>query len=354
LAAPEAQRSASPEQGQSGAKKESIMWLSTVGLVATLALAFLTAPLAAEAQPRAHVPRIGWLGGTSPAVNPAVLEAFRHGLREHGWMEGQNIVIEYRWAEGRFERLPDLAAELVRLPVDILVPVASDPAIRAAQHATSTIPIVMAVSSDPVGTGFVASLARPGGNITGVSGLVPEVAGKRLQLLKDVVPHAARVAVLWNVTHPGKGLEWHETQVAAQALGVTLQSIEVRGPDDFAPAFAALTTERPDALITLAEPLTIMHRSQIADFAITRQLPMISQLKEFAEAGGLMTYGTSLPGLFRRAAYYVDRILKGAKPADLPVEQPTQFELVINHKTAQALGITIPPHLLVFADEVIQ
>jgi putative tryptophan/tyrosine transport system substrate-binding protein len=243
---------------------------------------------------------------------------------------------------------------LVHLPVDIIVPVASDPAIRAAQHATSTIPIVMAVSSDPVGTGFVASLARPGGNITGVSGLVPEVAGKRLQLLKEVVPQAARVAVLWNATHSGKGLEWHETQVAAQVLGVTLQSVEVRGPDDFAPAFAALTTERPDALITLAEPLTIMHRRQIADFAITHRLPMISQLKEFAEAGGLMTYGTSLPGLFQRAAYYVDRILKGAKPAELPVEQPMKFELVINLKTAKALGITIPPTLLFQADEVIQ
>ena len=330
------------------------MWCSVLGCIITVILHLLAAPLAAEAQPLANVPRIGWLGGTSPAVNPAVLEAFRHGLREHGWIEGQNIVIEYRWAEGRFERLPDLAAELVRLPVDIIVPVASDPAIRAAQHATSTIPIVMAVSSDPVGTGFVASLARPGGNITGVSGLVPEVAGKRLQLLKEVVPQAARVAVLWNATHSGKGLEWHETQVAAHVLGVTLQSVEVRGPDDFDPAFAALTTERPDALITLAEPLTIMHRRQIADFAITNRLPMISQLKEFAEAGGLMTYGTSLPGLFQRAAYYVDKILKGAKPADLPVEQPMQFELVINLKTAKALGITIPPTLLFQADEVIR
>ena len=169
-----------------------------------------------------------------------------------------------------------------------------------------------------------------------------------------MVPHAARVAVLWNATHAGKGREWHATQVAAQALGVTLQSFEVRGPDDFAPAFAALTTERPDALITLAEPLTIMHRREIADFAITHRLPMMSQLKEFADAGGLMTYGTSLLGLFRRAAYYVDRILKGAKPADLPVEQPTQFELVINLKTAKALGITMPPSLLLLADEVIQ
>src|SRR5215471_12833635 len=299
------------------------MWCRTLGCMVTLILSLLTAPRAAQTQPLAHIPRIGWLGGTSPAVNPAVLEAFRYGLREHGWVEGQNVVIEYRWAEGRFERLPDLAAELVRLPVDIIVPVASDPAIRAAQDATSTIPIVMAVSSDPVGTGFVASLARPGGNITGVSGLVPEVAGKRLQLLKDVVPHAARVAVLWNATHAGKGREWHATQVAAQALGVTLQSIEVRGPDDFGPAFAVLTTERPDALLTLAEPLTLMHRREIADFAITHRLPMMSQLKEFAEAGALLTYGTSLVGLFRRAAYYVDRILKGAKPADLPVEQPT-------------------------------
>jgi putative tryptophan/tyrosine transport system substrate-binding protein len=216
--------------------------------------------------------------------------------------------------------------------VDVIVPVATDPAILAAKHATSTIPIVMAVSGDPVGAGFIASLAWPGGNITGLSGLVPEVAGKRLELLKAVVPQASRVAVLWNATFPGKVLEWQETQVAARASAVTLQSVEVRGPDDFGRAFSAMAKERSHALITLADPLTIMQRRQIANFAGANRLPMMSQLKEFAEAGGLMTYGASLPDMFRRAATYVDKILKGAKPADLPVEQPMRFALVITSR----------------------
>jgi putative ABC transport system substrate-binding protein len=238
--------------------------------------------------------------------------------------------------------------------VDILVVLEGDPGIHAAQHATSTIPIVMAVSADPMGTGFVSSLARPGGNITGVSSLAPEVWGKRLELLKAILPQAAHVTVLWNPAYPGKALEWRATQVAAEALGMTLGSMEVQGPNDFARAFAATTQERPDALITMAEPLTIAHRREIADFALTHRLPMISRLREFAAAGGLLTYSASLPALFRRAATYVDKILKGAKPADLPVEQPMTFELVINLKTAQALGLTIPPSLLFQANEVIR
>ena len=319
-----------------------------------LALALLVAPLAVEAQPRGQRPRVGVLGGTAPAVNPEALDAFRQGLQELGWREGQNCLLEYRWAEGRFERLPALAAELVQLPVDVLVVLAGDPGVRAAQSATRTIPIVMAVSADPVGTGYISSLARPGGNITGVSGLAPEVGGKRLELLKALLPQASQVAVLWNPAYPGKVLEWRATQVAADALGVTLHSVEVQRANEFGRAFATMTQAHPDALITLAEPLTIAHRREIADFARSHRLPMISQLREFAAAGGLLTYGASLPALFRRAAAYVDRILKGAKPADLPVEQPTTFELVINLKTAQALGLTIPPTLLFQADEVIR
>jgi putative ABC transport system substrate-binding protein len=283
-----------------------------------------------------------------------LLGVFQQGLRDHGWVEGQNLAIEWRFADGRAERLPDLAAELVRLGVDVLVTSSGDPAIRALKQATSTIPIVMAVSVDPVGTGLVASLARPGGNITGLSIMAAEVGGKRLELLKQAVPQASRVAVLWNASHPGKELEWQDTQVAARALGVTLHAVEVRGPADFDGAFGAIASERPDALITFADPLTLTHQRQIVDFATQHQLPMISEIQEFAEAGGLMTYGASLPALFRRAAYYVDRILKGVKPADLPVEQPMKFELVINLQAAKALSLTIPPALVFQADEVIR
>ena len=321
-----------------------------VGIIVTLALGILLTPLAAEAQQAWKVRRIGWLGGRNIAVN---IEAFRHGMRELGWVEGQNLAIEWRFTEGRVERLPVLAAELVQLKVDVLV-ASSDPAIRAAKEATTAIPIIMAPSAAPVETGLVASLARPGGNVTGLSIQAAEAGGKRLELLKDAVPQAARVAVLWNAAYPGKVLEWHDTQVAAQALGVTLQSVEVRGPDDFDAAFATIAREHPDVLVVFSEPLTLAHQRRIVDFATQHRLPMISEIKEFAESGGLMTYGASIPALFRRAAYYVDRILKGAKPADLPVEQPTKFELVLNRKTAQALGITFPPTLLILADEVLQ
>jgi putative tryptophan/tyrosine transport system substrate-binding protein len=319
-----------------------------------LLLALLVVPLTGAAPSAGSRPTIGVLGGSAPAVNPEALDAFRQGLHELGWREGQNCLLEYRWAEGHFDRLPALAVELVQLPVDVLVVLAGDPGVRAAQSATRTIPIVMAVSADPVGTGFITHLARPGGNITGLSGLAPEVGGKRLEFLKALLPQASQVAVLWNPAYPGKVLEWRATQIAAEGLGVTLRSIEVHNPHEFTHAFAALTEAHPDALITLAEPLTIAHRREIADFALTHQLPMISQVREFAAAGGLLTYGASLPALFRRAATYVDKILKGATPADLPVEQPTTFELVINLKTAEALGLTIPPVLLFQADHVIR
>jgi putative ABC transport system substrate-binding protein len=328
----------------------------TVGIIVAIALSLLWAPLAAEAQGARPVSRIGWLGldATTAPRTQYFNEVFRQGLREYGWMEGQNVTIEYRSAEGRAERFADLAAKLVRLPVDVLVTWAGEAAIRALQHATSTIPIVMAVSAAPVETGLVASLARPGGNVTGLSIQAVEVGGKRLELLTQAVPQAARVAVLWNAAHPGKRLQWHDTQVAARGVGVTLHSVEVRGPDDFDAAFARLSQERPDALIVFSDGLTLAHQRQIVAFTAQRRLPMVSESKEFAEAGGLMTYGASLPHLVRRAAYYVDRLLKGATPADLPVEQPTTFELILNLKTAQALGITFPPGLLMLADEVIQ
>ena len=229
-----------------------------------------------------------------------------------------------------------------------------DPAIRAAKGATGSIPIVMAVSADPVGTGLIASLARPGGNVTGLSILAPGGAGKRLELLREVASRASRVAVLWNAAHPGKDIELRETRIAADTLGVTLQPVEVRGPGDFDRAFSEITRGRPGALITFSEVLTLTHRRRIVDFAARHRLPMISEIREFAEAGGLLTIGASLPDLFRRAAVYVDKILRGAKPGDLPVEQPTKFELVINLKTAKALGLTIPQPILVRADEIIQ
>jgi putative ABC transport system substrate-binding protein len=316
------------------------------------AIALSAAPLAAEAQQAGKVYRIGWLGGRPfPDAQPFT-DAFRQALHERGWVEGQNFVFEHRPAV-RSGSLPDLAAELIRLKIDVIVAV-GDPAIRAAKQATSTIPIVMAPSADPIGAGFVASLARPGGNITGSSILAAELGGKRLELLREVVPKASRVAVLWNSADPAKALELKDTQVAARALGVTLQSVEVRGADDFDSAFSAISRGRPDALIAFSEPLALAHRGRIVDFAAKSQLPMISEIKEFADAGGLMTYGPSLPDLFRRAATYVDKILKGAKPADLPIEQPTKFELVINLKTAKALGLTIPRSVLLRADQVIE
>jgi putative ABC transport system substrate-binding protein len=296
------------------------------------------------------VPRIGVLLFSGP--DSAAVETLRQGLREHGWVEGQNLAIAWRFAEGQAERLPALAADLVRLPVDVLV--THGPTIRPAQHATQTIPIVMAIVTDPVGSGLIVSLARPGGNLTGLSIGAAELGGKRLELLTQAVPWASRVAVLWNAALADKVPEWQGTQTAARALGVSLHSVEVRGPDDFDGAFATLARERPDALITLADALTLAHHHRIVAFATQHRLAMISELKDFAEAGGLMTYGPNGRALWRRAAAYVDKILKGAKPAELLVEQPMKFELVINLKAAQALGLTIPPILLFQADEVIR
>ncbi len=331
------------------------MWCSTVGAMVTLTLSLLAAPLVTDAQPAGKVSRIGWLsaGFPRPDRDPPV-DAFRQGLRELGYVEGQNLVIEYRGAEGRDERLPDLAAELVRLHVDVLVAVGPI-ATRAAQHATRTLPIVMTGTADPVGAGFVASLARPGGNITGVSLLMAELPGKRLELLKETVPQSTRVAVLANPDNPVYKLYLNNLTVAARALGLHLHVVEVHSADELDPAFAAVTRAGADALMVLSDPVLMDNlRGRVADLAATHRLPAMYNWKMYVEAGGLMSYGPSLPERHRRAATYVDKLLKGANPADLPVEQPTKFELVINLKTAKALGLTVPPTILFQADEVIQ
>jgi len=281
------------------------------------------------------------------------LEEFRAGLRDLGYAEGRDLAIEPRFAEGRLDRVAELAADLVRLEVAVIV-AGGDAVIHAARDATRTIPIVMAVSGDPVGTGLVASLARPGGNVTGLTGISPEVSGKRLDLLKQAVPGASRVAVLWNAADPYKALDFRETEVAARALGARLYSLEVRGPGDFDGAFETASRERPDALIVFADPLTLTRRTRIVGFATQRGLPSMYELREFVDIGGLVAYGPSLNDLFRRSASYVDKILKGTKPAEMPVERPTRFDFVINLKTARALGLTIPPSVLTQATEVIE
>jgi putative tryptophan/tyrosine transport system substrate-binding protein len=319
-------------------------------LLVTLALGFLVTPLATEAQSVAKTPRIGIL---NPAFDPhPPLEAFRQGLHDLGYVDGHNIVLEYRFADGRFERLPELAVELVRLQVDVILAVGV-PAVRAAQHTTGTIPIVFPVASDPVGQGLVAGLAQPGGNITGVSFQDPEFMGKRLELLRQVVPGATRVAYLWDAALlDGRALQ--ETETAARALGVQLLPVEVREPYPFDQAFTTMAEAHADALITLPSTVFMNRRTQIVDLAAKTRLPGIFPDRELADAGGLMSYGPSLTANYHRAATYVDKILKGAKPADLPVERPTTFELVINFKTAQTLGLTIPPTLLFQATDVIR
>jgi putative ABC transport system substrate-binding protein len=327
------------------------MGLRTVGWLVTLALSLLVAPRCPDAQPPATVLRIGYLSAGSPASPSG--EAFRQALRELGWVEGQNMVIEWRYTEGKFDRFPDLAAELVRLRVAVIVSSAGR-SIPALKHATQTIPIVMLNVSDPVQSGLVASLARPGGNITGVVNLTHELNQKRLELLKEAVPSITRMAVLWDpslATHV-QGLK--DLEAVAQAVGVHLHPLAVQSPDDLESAFIAMRRDHVDALLVFGSALHGRHRHRIADLALQGRLPTIYEYRDLAEVGGLMTYGPNVREMHRRAAYYVDKILKGAKPADLPVERPMKFELIINLKTAEALGITIPPHLLVLADEVIK
>jgi putative ABC transport system substrate-binding protein len=308
----------------------------------------------AEAQQPTKVPRIGHLNAASLSVTAARAEAFRQGLRELGYIEGKNIVIEWRSGEGKEDRVPALAAELVRLKVDVIVTSGPIPT-RSAKEATVTIPIVMAQDSDPVGNGFVASLARPGGNITGLSTLAPEISGKRLELLKEIVPRLSRLAVLGFSSQPGNAQLVKETELAAGAFGVRLQYLDVLSPKDTETAFRAAGNGRADAVLMLVPgPIVGAHRTEIAELAIKSRLPAIYPRLEFVEDGGLMSYGASFTDMDRRAATFVDKILKGAKPADLPVEQPKKFEFIVNLKAARQIGLTIPPNVLARADRVIK
>ena len=321
--------------------------------IGTLAGGLLAAPLAAEAQAPAKVPRIGFLSVLSLTDNPHELEAFRQGLRELGYVEGQTIAIEYRFAEGRPERLPALAAELVRLKVDVIV-TAGPPAPEAAKQATSTIPIVVAATGDPVAEGLVASLARPGGNITGLATISSELVGKQLELLKELVPKISRVAVLQNPSNNHHPFVVRQAEAAARALGLKLHIVQAGTSLEIDAAFAKMRSQRAGGVLVLRDAQFLTQRTQIAALAAKSRLPAVYSFRDQVEAGGLMAYGANSPQMYRRAATYVDKILKGAKPADLPVEQPTKFEFVINLKTAKALGLKIPQSLLQRADEVIQ
>ncbi|MBI4241214.1 MAG: ABC transporter substrate-binding protein [Candidatus Rokubacteria bacterium] len=330
------------------------MRLSTTALIITLARATLLVPLAVDAQQAGKVQQIGVLAaGSRTSVSP-YLEGFQQGLRQLGYVERQNIAMEYRWAEGKFDRLPALAAELVQLGVDVIL-ASTTPAARAAKEATKTIPIVMVGVADPVGSGLVAGLARPGGNLTGLSAQYGERFGEKwVELLKEAAPKVARMAVLWNPTNPAAPPIITAMRVAARAVGVALQTFEVRVADDFDVAFAKIVAERLGALIVVQDPLMTLNRTRILDFAAKNRLPAMYGLREYVLSGGLMSYGGDVVDQYRRAANYVDRILKAAKPADLPVEQPTKFELMINLKTAKSLGLTIPRSVLIRADTAIQ
>jgi len=324
-----------------------------LALVVTLALGILTVPITSGAQQPARIPRVGVLHPGAPATSSHFAAAFTQGLRELGYREGQNIVVERRFGDAKAERLSDIAAELVRSKVDVIV-TSTDPGIAAVKQQTRTIPIVMANSTDPVATGFVASLAHPGGNVTGLSSLSPELSAKRLELLKEAVPGLSRVGIVWNPDVRGAVLEYKETESAARSLRLQLQSVEVNRPDDFDSAFSALATGRAEALTVASSSLAFRNRSRIASLAQNNRLPSIYGLREFADAGGLIAYGPNYAEGWRHAATYVVKILKGAKPGELPVEQPTKFELVLNLKTAKALGLTMPPSLLQRADHIIQ
>jgi putative ABC transport system substrate-binding protein len=321
--------------------------------VLTLAATLLAVGVPTEGQQRAQPTRMGFLTTVPLATIADRLEAFRQGLHDLGYTEGENIVIEWRSTEGKEDRLPALAAELSRLKMQVIVSAGSS-VTRVLKEATSSIPIVMALDADPVGNQFVASLARPGGNVTGLSLLSPEIAGKRLELLKEIVPKLSRVAVLGSSTRPGNAQELRETEHAAANLGLRIQYLDVRGSGDIETAFQAARKGAAEAVLVLSGPVLVAHRKALADLAVKTRLPAAYNRQEYMDAGGFMTYGPSITDLFRRSATYVDKILKGAKPADLPVEQPTKFELVINLKTAKQIGLTIPPNVLARADRVIK
>lgn len=333
------------------------MRFARLAALTVLTCVLLAMPFATEAQPTTKVLRVGYLSGGWPADPPHPGgEAFRQGLRDLGWVEGRNFILDVRYAEGRLERYPDRVAELVRLPVDLIV-APGTAAAQAARKATSSIPIVIVLAGNPVGDGLITSFARPGGNVTGTTSVSAEFSGKYVELLREAVPTVSRVAVLWNPLTPPHTMHVKETETAARSLGLTLQPVSVRRPDEIPGAFATMRRERADALVVLSDPMfdgSNRERMRIVELVAKNRLPTVYSVRELAQTGGLMSYGPSQPDLFRRAAGYVDRILKGAKPADLPVEQPTRFELVINLRTAKALGLAIPPSVLARADEVIQ
>ena len=339
-------------RSHSGNLKSAIQNPKWMGL-SLLACVLVVAGAVAQAQQLPKVPRIGFLSAVPLSNMSARVEALRQGLRELGYAEGQNIAIEYRFAEGKPDQVSQNAAELVRLKVDVMVTAGATDT-RAAKNATSTIPIVMAQDIDPIGSGFVASLARPGGNITGLSSLTPEITGKQLELLKDIVPKLSRVAILGASNEPGNAQTIKETDGAARALGLRIQYLEVRRSDDLEGAFKAATRERSQALVVLRNPVLGPHRTELVALVAKKRLPAMFPRRDYVESGGLISYGASDTDLFRRAATYVDKILKGTKPADLPVEQPKKFELIINLKAAKQIGLTIPPNVLVRADRVIK
>jgi putative ABC transport system substrate-binding protein len=334
-------------------RKSAIQNPKCVGLALVIALTFALGGAVAQAQQPTKIPRIAYLGGASPSAIAYRTEAFRQRLRELGYVEGKNIVIEFRYAEEKLDRLPALAAELVRQKVDVIV-TAGGTSTRVAKEATSTIPIVMVQDNDPVGNGFVASLARPGGSITGLATLAPEISGKRLELLKEIVPKLSRVAVFGTSNNPGNAQSLKETEVAAREFGLQLQHVDVLKQGDIDTAFQAAGTKRAGAVLVLVSVVLNSYRKQVVELAVKNRLPAIYPILDFVEAGGLMSYGVSFVDLHRRAADYVDKILKGAKPADLPVEQPVKFEFIVNLKAAKQIGLTIPPNVLARADRVIR
>lgn len=322
-------------------------------IVAAFTVSVLITPSASQAQHRGHVPRVGYLGTSSASLESELVKAFREGLRERGYVEGQNIVIEYRWAEGNYQRFPDLVADLVKLKVDLILTTGT-PGPLAAKRATQTIPIVMAFTGDAVATGLVASLARPGGNLTGLTTMNPDLEGKRLEILRELLPKLVTGVVLLNTSNPFSAIQSEQTKVSAKALGIQLQPIDLQRPEDFKDAFARVARQRPDAITMVADRFLLAHRTQIVDFVAKTRVPAMYPYRDFVVAGGLMSYAPSYEDLCRRSATYVDKILKGAKPADLPVEQASKYELVINLKTAKALGLTIPPSLLLRTDHVFE
>jgi putative ABC transport system substrate-binding protein len=322
-------------------------------MIVCLLLSVFLLTVAQAQQPR-KIPRIGYLSPVSASRDSTRREGFLRGLREHGYIPGQDLVIEYRFANGNLDRQDELAAELVRLNVDLMLAAGGTPTARAAKNATHTIPIVMTNAADPVADGLIASLARPSGNITGLTAVTPDLSAKRLELLKETVPNVSRVAILWNPAVHERATDLKEAETAAGAFHIRLQLLEVSDADDFDRAFEAATRERAQALIVLPDPLTNTHQARIVDLAVKKRLATMFSQRPPVDAGGLMSYSPNYEALFRRAATYVDKILKGAKPADLPVEQPARFEFVINLKTAKEIGITVPPNLLVRADRVIR